>query len=64
MSFTFKEQYTAYVNFDGINFHEGFAWTANEWLTLGAIMIETKYPSLTINITKGLFNKQQIEFEE
>jgi len=64
ISLTFNEKYTAYVNYDGINFHEGFAWTANDWLSVGVIMIETKYPSLTVSITKGLFKKPQAEIEE
>ena len=52
VSFTFKEKYTAFVNFDGINFHEGFAWTVNDWLTTGFMMIESKHPSFTVSIMK------------
>lgn len=64
-SFTFKEKFTTFVNFDGINFHEGFAWTATDWLTAGFMLVEGKYPTLTVNITKTLFQKKQsIEVEK
>ncbi|WP_423128511.1 hypothetical protein [Gaoshiqia sp. Z1-71] len=55
VSATFSEKYTVYANYDGINFHEGFAWTINNWLTTGFMMIESKYPSLTVSLTKSLF---------
>lgn len=55
VSASFQEKYTFYVNFDGINFHEGFAWSVNDWFTAGFILIETKYPSLTVNFTKSIF---------
>ena len=58
--FTFKEKYTAFVNFDGISFHEGFTWTVTDWLSAGFMMIESKYPSLTLNFTKAIFQKKQI----
>lgn len=57
ISASFQEKYTFYVNFDGINFHEGFAWSVNDWFTAGFILIETKYPSLTVNLTKSLFKQ-------
>jgi hypothetical protein len=63
VSATFSEKYTVYVNFDGINFHEGFAWTVNNWLTTGFMMIESKYPSLTLSLTKSLFQKPRFEIE-
>lgn len=55
MSFTFKEKYTVFVNFDGLNFHEGFAWTVNDWFTTGVMMIESKHPSFMVSIMKALF---------
>ncbi|MCF8303598.1 MAG: hypothetical protein K9I94_10025 [Bacteroidales bacterium] len=64
VSATFSEKYTVYVNYDGINFHEGFAWTVNNWLTAGFMMIESKHPSLTLNLTKSLFQKSQIELND
>ena len=64
-SFTFKEKFTPFVNFDGINFHEGFAWTATDWLSAGFMLVESKYPTLTVNITKTLIQKKQsIEVEK
>ena len=63
-SITIMEKYTAFVSFDGISFHEGFTWTATDWFSVGFMMIESEYPSLTVNLTKVLFsNKRVVEPE-
>ena len=58
VSLIFIEKITAFVNFDGISFHEGVMWTVNDWFTTGFMLIESKDPAITVNITKSLFNKK------
>ena len=61
VSLTFKEKITTFVNFDGIGFHEGATWTVNDWFMVGFMMIESKDPAITVNITKSLFNQKTPE---
>ncbi len=58
VSMIFVEKITAFVNFDGISFHEGLMWTVNDWFTTGVMLIESKDPAITVNITISLFNKK------
>lgn len=55
LSLIFHEKLTAFVNFDGIQFHEGIQWTFNDWLSAGFMLIETKNPAISINIRSSLF---------
>jgi len=58
VSLIFAEKITAFVNFDGISFHEGVMWTVNDWFTTGVMLIESKDPAITANISISLFNKK------
>lgn len=49
MSVVFLEKFTLFGSYDGKNFHEGFSWAANDKITLSAMMIETKYPALSVS---------------
>lgn len=55
LSLIFHEKLTAFVNFDGLQFHEGIQWTFNDWLSAGFMLIETKDPAISINIRGSLF---------
>ena len=54
----FMEKFTLFGSYDGKNFHEGFSWTANDHLTLSALMIETKYPALSVSYRFDLSKKK------
>ncbi len=58
MSAIFMEKFTLFGSYDGKNFHEGFSWTANDHLTLSALMIETKYPALSVSYRFDLSKKK------
>jgi len=58
VSLTFYDKVTAYVNFDGISFHEGIAWSINDWLSAGVMLVESKDFALTAKITKPLFKSE------
>jgi hypothetical protein len=57
LSAIFFEKFTVFGSFDGKNFHEGFSWTANDYLTLSALMIESHYPSLSVSYRFDLGKK-------
>lgn len=58
VSAIFLEKFTVFGSYDGKNFHEGFAWTASDNLTLSALLIETRYPSLSISYRFDLGKKK------
>jgi len=57
LSAIFLEKLTVFGSYDGLNFHEGLAWTATDNLTLSAMMIETRYPSLSVSYRFDLGKK-------
>jgi len=61
VSLIFKEKIATFVNFDGINFHEGATWTVNDWFTAGFILVESKDPAIFVNITRSIFNNKDLD---
>jgi hypothetical protein len=57
VSAIFLEKFTVFGSYDGLNFHEGIAWTATDHLTLSALLIETRYPSLSVSYRFDLSKK-------
>ena len=57
LSFVFVEKFTLFSSYDGVSFHEGFSWTATDNLTLSAMVIETRYPALSISFRFGTKNE-------
>ncbi|MEE9443032.1 MAG: hypothetical protein V3V99_10250 [candidate division Zixibacteria bacterium] len=45
------ENYSLFVSYDGISYHEGASWKANNWLAISFMMIESEYLALAINAT-------------
>ena len=58
LSAIFFEKFTAFGSYDGKNFHEGLSWTATDNLTLSALMIETRYPALSVSYRFDLGKKK------
>lgn len=52
------EKFTVFGSYDGKNFHEGFSWTTTENLTLSALLIETRYPALSVSYRFDLGKKR------
>ena len=61
ISLIFIEKITIFVNFDGISFHEGVAWTVNNWFTAGIMLIESKDLAISVNISTPLFKNKKKE---
>lgn len=57
LSAIFLEKFTVFGSYDGKNFHEGIAWTASDNLTLTALLLETRYPSLSVSYRFDLGKK-------
>lgn len=57
LSAIFLEKFTVFGSYDGLNFHEGIAWTATDNLTLSGLLIETRYPSLSVSYRFDLGKK-------
>ncbi len=51
------DKFSLFGSYDGKNFHEGVSWMANDNLTLSALMIETKYPALSVSYRFDLNKK-------
>ena len=56
MTTSIAEKFSPFVNFDGRNFHEGFAWIPLEWLTIAVILIESKDPAISVGIKRSFAN--------
>ena len=57
LSAIFLEKFTVFGSYDGKNFHEGIAWTATDNLTLSGLLIETRYPTLSVSYRFDLGKK-------
>lgn len=53
MTFSIAEKYSLFVNYDGISFHEGFSWIPLDWLTLSALLVESKDLAISVGIKWG-----------
>ncbi len=57
LTFIIAEKFSPFVNFDGINFHEGISWIATDWLSIAVLLIESKDPAISIGIKLNLKSK-------
>lgn len=55
LSIIFNEKLITFVNFDGLQFHEGITWSFNDWFSAGLMLIESKDPAISISIRSSLF---------
>jgi len=42
LTVTVTEKFSAFVNYDGRNFHPGISWIPLDWLTISGILIESR----------------------
>ncbi len=50
MTMSIAEKYSPFLSYDGINFHEGFAWIPLDWLAISVLLVESKEPAISIGI--------------
>jgi len=50
ITLTVTEQFSAFVNYDGNNFHPGISWIPLDWLTVSGILIESRDFALATGI--------------
>jgi len=50
ITLTVKEKWSPFLSYDGISLHPGLSWIPNDWLSIGAILIESKEPALSVGI--------------
>ncbi len=50
------EKFSPFINYDGINFHEGLAWIPLDWLTISVLLIESKDPAISFGIKRSLIS--------
>lgn len=50
LTVTFTEKFSAFVNYDGRNIHPGISWIPIDWLTVSALLIESRDFALSAGI--------------
>ncbi len=55
------EKFSPFISYDGINFHEGLAWIPLDWLTISALLIESKDSALSVGIKHSFAGSLNIE---
>lgn len=48
LTLTVTERVSPFTSFDGKNFHFGVAWIPVDWMTVAALLVESKYPALSL----------------
>jgi hypothetical protein len=51
---TITENWSPFVSYDGISVHPGISWIPKDWLSVGAVLIESKEPALSVGLRFGL----------
>ena len=54
LTFSIAERFSPFATYDGINFHEGLAWIPLDWLTVSALLIESKEPAFSVGFKYSL----------
>ena len=50
VTLSIAEKFSVFANYDGINFHEGISWVVTDWLSISAILIESKNLAVSVGI--------------
>jgi hypothetical protein len=48
LTLTVTERISPFASFDGKNFHFGLAWIPVDWMTVGALLVESKDPAISL----------------
>ncbi|MBT4482123.1 MAG: hypothetical protein HOC71_00425 [Candidatus Latescibacteria bacterium] len=60
LTFSIAEKYIPFFSYDGVEFHEGFAWIPLDWLTVSALLVESKDLAFSVGINHSFFKTVQI----
>lgn len=50
VTLSIAEKFSIFTNFDGINFHEGISWILTDWISISALLIESKNLAVSVGI--------------
>ena len=50
VTLSIAEKFSVFTNYDGINFHEGVSWVVTDWLSISALLIESKNLAISVGI--------------
>ena len=50
ITLSIAEKLSIFTNFDGKNFHEGISWIAADWISISALLIESKNLAVSVGI--------------
>ena len=56
MTMSIAEEYSPFMSFDRINFHEGFTWKPLDRLIISFLLIESKYPTISAGLNYCILN--------
>ena len=48
LTLTVTERWSPFISYDGLNFHPGLSWIPTNWLTLAAILVESREPAISV----------------
>lgn len=54
LTLTIAERFSPFISYDGISIHPGISWIPTDWLTIGAILIESKEPAVSMGLRLNL----------
>lgn len=57
---TVTEQWSPFLNYDGVNYHLGLSWIPTDWLFVTGLLVEMKDPALMVGF-RWAFNKNVLE---
>lgn len=61
ITISIAEKFSPFMNYDGINFHEGLAWIPLDWLTISVLLVESKDPALSIGIKHSFGSNSNLD---
>ncbi len=50
ITLSIAEKFSIFTNFDGENFHEGISWVLADWISISALLIESKNLAVSVGI--------------
>ena len=59
MTLTITDRWSPFVTYDGIKFHPGLSWFPTDWLTLAAILVESKEPAVSVGFRYSFKNNDE-----
>ena len=58
VTLTVTERFSPFASYDGENLHYGLAWIPAAWLTIGALMVESEEPAVSVGYRWSFANTE------